>query len=142
MTALNTSAPRPTPSFLPTIRPLAHSTHPEEHQIQVSVACMMGIDYVFFCGDDELLQQPEKNQEIMRFAFQICEELELTPDSTMFILAELNCDALEDSFSQCRIRWVDGYPIELSRQPVSQENQIEYLQTILDYSSRFKGYMI
>lgn len=140
MTALN--ADRPNRSFLPTITPLAHRTHPEEHQIQVSVARMMGIDYVFFCGDDQLLQKPDQNQEIMRFAFQLCEELELTPESSMFILVELDNKALEDSFSQCRIRWVDGYPIELNRQVVSHSGQIEYLQTILDHSSRFKGYLI
>ncbi len=136
MTALQISSMRPAET--PAINSIAHATHPEEHQILVSVARMMGIDYVFLCCDES----NPTDQEIMRLSFQLCEELDLSGDNTMFILTELNYDALEDSFAQCQIRWVDGFPIELSRSTVSSDSQIDYLQTILGHSSNYCSYML
>jgi hypothetical protein len=122
----------------PTITSIAYSTHPEEHPIQISVARMMGIDYVFLSTGSS----NPKDREIMRLAFQLCEELELTADSTMFMLAELNADALEDNFQQCQIRWVDGYPIELKRISVTSEAQLDYLHTILGHSTNYRSYLV
>ncbi|MAZ87879.1 MAG: hypothetical protein CL693_09550 [Cellvibrionaceae bacterium] len=136
MTALQTLSIRSAES--PAINSIAHATHPEEHQILVSVARMMGIDYVFLCCDES----NPTDQEIMRLAFQLCEELDLAGDNTMFMLTELNYDALEDTFAQCQIRWVDDFPIELTRGDVTSESQIEYLQTILGHSSNYCSYML
>lgn len=122
----------------PTITSIAHVTHPEEHQINISLARMMGIDYVFLCSDNPA----PNNREIMRLAFQLCEELDLAPENTMFMLTEVDFDALEDNFQQCQIRWIDGYPIELKRQTVTSAAQIDYLETLLEHSSNYRSYIV
>ncbi len=136
MTALQMQSIRPAET--PAINSIAHQIHPEQHQILVSVARMMGIDYVFLCCDES----NPTDQEIMRLSFQLCEELDLTGDNTMFILTELNYDALEDTFAQSQIRWVDGFPIELTRENVTSQSQIDYLQTILGHSTNYCSYML
>ncbi len=122
----------------PTITSIAYNTHPEERPIQISVARMMGIDYVFLSAGSVT----PKDREIMRLVFQLCEELDLVADSTMFILAELNVDALDDHFQQCQIRWAEGYPIELKRVLVTSEAQLDYLHTILGHSTSYRSYLV
>ncbi len=122
----------------PAITSIAHTTPPDAHQVNISLARMMGIDYVFISSN----QPAPGDREIMRLSFQLCDELDLAPENTMFILTEVDVEALEDTFQQCKIRWIDGYPIELKREVVDSVAQIDYLETLHDHSSNYRSYMV
>lgn len=117
----------------PLITAIAKNRPPQDDIVEISIAQMMGIDYVFLCSASDR----SRDRETLRLASQVVEALELDPERTMFLAVRTDEQCIEDTFYRCQIRWVDSHPIDITREQLSSAPQIEYFQTILGHSSSF-----
>lgn len=123
-----------------TIHSIGGRLTPEFDGLEIEVASMTAFDYIFLTNP-ESKKQPISEQHALSLAFQLLENLNLSPERATFIAIHVD-DRGDSHYTRNELQWVDQFPLELKRTPIINAHHIHFIETLRKHSQPACSYLL